>query len=429
MFCEKAERYIRHEGVNEGRIVLHSDLNNFFASVECLRHRALKAYPVAVCGSKEDRHGIVLAKNNLAKMQGVKTGDAIWQAKRLCPTLVVLEPHYDDYLYYSETVRRIYRDFSDRVEPFGLDEAWIELTGMSGSKTLADGVKGANRIRKTVYERTGLTVSVGVSDNKVFAKLASDYRKPDAVTLMGPDQYAQRIAPLAVGEMLFVGRSAQKRLRLFGIQTIGDAAHMNEDFFTQKLGKNGRSLFCGICGHDVSPVSPYAARDIIKSVGNSVTPPRDLKTEEDVRLIAYALCDKVCARLRSLGLKATTVSLSVRDEHLVTTERRKTVPPTDHAEILLENVMWLYHEQFDENKPARSLGVRTEGLVSASERPEQISLLDEKQNAGTVLDRTLDALTKKYGVGIVERALYQKDRQLSRSVRARRDEVQPFKSH
>ena len=171
MLSAEAENYINRKGVNEGRVVLHSDLNNFFASVECLKHKSLKLYPIAVCGSRDERHGIVLAKNNLAKKFGITTGQVIWQARNLCPDLIVLQPHYEEYAYYSEMIREIYRTYSDRVEPFGMDEAWIDLTGPDGVKTLADGVSVANRIRKKVYEETGLTLSVGVSDNKTFATL------------------------------------------------------------------------------------------------------------------------------------------------------------------------------------------------------------------------------------------------------------------
>lgn len=211
MLSTEAENYITHKGINRNRVVLHSDLNNFFASVECLKHKALSAYPVAVCGSKEERHGIVLAKNNLAKKCGVKTGQVIWQAKQLCPSLVVLEPHYEEYLYYSQKVRAVYARYSDRVEPFGMDEAWLEMTGIDGVKTLSDGINAANRLRKDIFEVTGLTVSVGVSDNKTFSKLASDYKKPDAVTLFGPDEYLPVISRLGIGELMYAGRSTQKR--------------------------------------------------------------------------------------------------------------------------------------------------------------------------------------------------------------------------
>ena len=187
---EKMSRmYVERMGVNEGRIVLHSDLNNFFASVECKNNPSLAGFPVAVCGNKEDRHGIVLAKNEIAKKCGVKTAEAIWQAKQKCPSLVIVPPNYDEYVRYSGMVKSVYAEYTDRVESFGIDEAWIELTGDIKIKTLEQGQCIAEEIRERIKRKTGLTVSVGVSDNKIFSKLASDYKKPDAVTVFGPHNY------------------------------------------------------------------------------------------------------------------------------------------------------------------------------------------------------------------------------------------------
>ena len=179
----KSELYINHSGINEGRVILHSDLNNFFASVECRKRPDLQGFCVAVCGSVKDRHGIVLAKNELAKKYKIKTGQPIWQAKNLCPELVVLPPDYNEYLYYSGLVGGIYSGYSDRIEPFGMDEAWIDITHSCDVKSLDDGVMVAHEIRRKIKKETGLTVSIGVSDNKVFSKLASDYKKPDSTII------------------------------------------------------------------------------------------------------------------------------------------------------------------------------------------------------------------------------------------------------
>ncbi|MBQ8759159.1 MAG: DNA polymerase IV, partial [Clostridia bacterium] len=336
MLSAEAENYINRRGVNEGRVVLHSDLNNFFASVECLKHKSLKAYPIAVCGSRDERHGIVLAKNNLAKKFGIKTGQVIWQARNLCPELIVLQPHYEEYAFYSEIIREIYRSFSDRVEPFGMDEAWIDLTGTEGVHNLSDGVEKANKIRKRVYEETGLTLSVGVSDNKTFAKLASDYKKPDAVTVFGPEEYLGIISKLAIGEMVYAGRSTQKRLKTFEIETIGDASRSSMSVFRSLLGKNGVSLYLNACGHDISRVAKVDDEDIIKSIGNSVTPPRDLCGVNDIKLMIHALSDKVCARLRNAKMRATVVQIHVRDTKLNVSERQCGLLPTDNELMLSE---------------------------------------------------------------------------------------------
>lgn len=416
MLSAEAQNYIGHRGINRSRVVLHSDLNNFFASVECLKHKALSAYPVAVCGNKEDRHGIVLAKNNLAKRYGVQTGQVIWQAKNICPSLVVLEPHFEDYMYYSQKLRTLYARYSDRVEPFGLDEAWLELTGLPGISNLADGERVAERMRREIFESTGLTVSIGVSDNKTFAKLAGDYKKPDAVTVFGPNEYLSLIAPLAVGEMMYVGRSMQKRLSSFSVHTLRDVAEKEASFFRSVLGKNGESLYHNACGHDAAPVQSATFEEELKSIGNSATTPRDM-TGEDVKLLLYALCDKVSARLREAHKKATVLQISARDTLLVTREKQCKIRPTDHADALAEAALELYERGFPEKKPLRSVGVRTAGLVQSG-AAYQASLfeLSSERNAEkeSLLDGALDDLQKRYGSKIIRRGLLYSDQTLYR---------------
>ncbi len=416
MLSTEAQNYICHRGINRSRVVLHSDLNNFFASVECLKHKALLAYPVAVCGNKEDRHGIVLAKNNLAKQYGVQTGQVIWQAKKLCPALVVLEPHFEEYMYYSQKLRTLYACYSDRVEPFGLDEAWLELTGLPGISNPSDGKKVAERLRREIFETTGLTVSIGVSDNKTFAKLAGDNKKPDAVTVFGPDEYLSVIAPLAVGEMMYVGRSMQKRLSSFSVLTLKDVAEKEASFFRSILGKSGESLYHNACGHDISPVQSTCFEDEIKSIGNSATTPRDMKGE-DVKLLLYALCDKVSARLREAHKKATVLQISARDTFLITREKQCKLRPTDHADDLAEAALALYERGFPEKKALRSVGVRTTGLVQSGSLYQETlfeSVSERDEEKETSLDGTLDALQNRYGSKIIRRGLLYSDKTLYR---------------
>lgn len=431
MLSVEAENYIRHRGENEGRVVLHSDLNNFFASVECLKHRALAAYPVAVCGNEEERHGIVLAKNNLAKKYGVKTGQVIWQAKQLCPQLVVLPPHYEEYLYYSGKVRQIYARYTDRVEPFGMDEAWLELSEVHGTRSLSDGVKAANRLRKEIFEATGLTVSVGVSDNKTFSKLASDYKKPDAVTCFGPEEFLPVISRLAIGEMMYAGRSTQKRLHSFSVETIRDAAERNLTFFRSVLGKNGENLYRSACGHDVSPVQKTNEPDAIKSIGNSATTPRDISDEGDIKLMLYALCDKVCARLRKAKLKTTVLQIQVRDSDLKVIEHQCGILPTNHADALAEQALMLYREAFPKGMALRSIGVRTAGLASDSV-VYQRSLFEadaDTEKRAEKLDNTVDSLRSRYGLHIIRRGILCTDRALYSPLYSEKHLVQPFKMH
>lgn len=428
MLSTEAENYITHKGINRNRVVLHSDLNNFFASVECLKHKALSAYPVAVCGSKEERHGIVLAKNNLAKKCGVKTGQVIWQAKQLCPSLVVLEPHYEEYLYYSQKVRAVYARYSDRVEPFGMDEAWLEMTGIDGVKTLSDGINAANRLRKDIFEATGLTVSVGVSDNKTFSKLASDYKKPDAVTLFGPDEYLPVISRLGIGELMYAGRSTQKRLHSFCVETIGDAAHKTNDFFRSILGKSGENLFHNACGYDAAPVQNLVYEDIIKSIGNSATTPRDMTDGEDVKILLYALCDKVCARLRKASLKATVLQISLRNTELKVTEKQCGILPTNHAGTLAEEALALYHRSFPEGLTLRSIGVRTTGFVKCGEEYQK-SLFEADSDKTEELDKTVDNLRMRYGIHVIRRGVLCTDKTLYSPLYSEKHLVAPFKSH
>lgn len=407
MYKSKVQMYVEHKGINEGRVVLHSDLNNFFASVECKKRPELTLFPVAVCGSVKDRHGIVLAKNEKAKKYGVKTGDAIWQAKLCCPDLIVVEPNYDDYMYYSGMVRGIYCQYSERVEPFGLDEAWIDLTGSRHIKTLSDGYDAANEIRNRVFEETGLTVSIGVSDNKVFSKLASDYKKPDAVTLFGPDNYLDTVAKMDVGELLFVGRSSKATLSDYGIRTIGQAAKAQESFMGSVLGKNGKRIHLDASGFDCSVVSRTGEVGEIKSIGNSTTPCHDLNGIDEVSAVFHSLSEKVAWRLRSACLMCSKVSISVRDTSLLTTEHQCAVVPTDNALDIAKAAIRLFCDKYDVSVPVRSVGVRTSKL-SGVNSAFQISLFDtetQKREKRRKLDEAVDGIRKKYGIGAVKRAV------------------------
>lgn len=395
-----SQKYVNKQGINEGRIVLHSDLNNFFASVECKKRPELKGLPVAVCGSREDRHGIVLAKNELAKKCGVKTAEAIWQAKLKCPGLVIVPPNYDEYVRYSRMVKEIYYGYTDLIEGFGMDEAWIELTGDRKVKTLEQGACIADEIRKRVKKETGLTVSVGVSDNKIFAKLASDYKKPDAVTVFGPDNYDEVVKKLDVGELLFVGRSTRAKLHLYGINTIGELVGTNSFFMKSMLGKNGESLYRDACGANSAKVSRWGESDEAKSIGNSVTLPRDLCNIDEVHGVFCALAEKVAYRLRSAGFAAKTVCISVRSTGLVTTEKQMPVELTSNAVEIADAATRLYIENYNVNKPVRSVGIRTTNLISKN-IGVQLEMFDKsylKREKLAKIDNTVDEIRERYGV-------------------------------
>ena len=263
------------------RVILHCDMNNFYASVECMLNPELKNKPVAVCGSVEERHGIVLAKNYAAKAFGVSTGEAIWQAKQKCRNLVVVPPHFEEYIKYSKLARNVYQRYTDQVESYGIDECWLDVTGSSSLK--GDGLLIAQEISRRMKSELGITVSVGVSLNKIFAKLGSDYKKPDAITTMYKSEYKQKAWSLPVADLLYVGKSTNRKLALFGIKTIGDLARADEDVLNSHLGKMGSILWSFANGYDDSPVKLENTHAPIKSVGNSTTTPKDLP--ESVKFI------------------------------------------------------------------------------------------------------------------------------------------------
>ena len=303
------------------RVIFHCDLNCFFASVELLDKPALWEVPVAVCGDPESRHGIILAKNESAKKRGVQTAETVWQAKKKCPVLVLLPPHHDLYKVYSKKVNEIYERFTDLVEPFGIDESWLDVTGSlhlfgGDAKALAD------RIRETVKEETGLTLSVGVSFNKVFAKLGSDLKKPDATTVIPPEGWQDIVWPLPVGAMLFAGRSTQRTLAQYGIETIGQLAACPETLAEQLLGKMGVQLWQYANGLDKSPVRPRYQHEPVKSVGNGTTFPADLVRWEQIRQGLAPLCDSVATRLRKQGLYAGGVSVTLKSADFKTASRQ-----------------------------------------------------------------------------------------------------------
>lgn len=406
------------------RTILHSDLNNFYASVECLDNPSMRTFPVAVAGDVEARHGIVLAKNYIAKGFGVATGDPLWRARQKCPDIVFIPPHYDKYVEYSGQVREIYGEYTDQVEPFGLDECWLDVTG--SYRLFGDGKTIADTIRDRIRREIGLTVSVGVSYNKVFAKLGSDMKKPDATTVITRDGFRENVWPLPVEDLLYVGRKTQRKLKDIGVNTIGDLAKLRREYMAHAFGKNGVTLWEFANGLDTSPVSNIGAKSLIKSVGNGTTTPRDLVCDEDVRVVLYSLCEHVSERLRRYGFIASTVQLSVRDCDLFTYERQmRLIYPNRTAKALFEAAFALYKKHHLKAKPIRSLSVRATGL--SVPEGEQLSLMPEIAliQKREELERTEDVLRKKYGRNALCRGIFLTDKALSSSNRADDRPVSP----
>lgn len=393
------------------RTILHVDLNNFYASVECLYRPELRGRPVAVTGDVEARHGIVLAKNQIAKGAGVKTGDVIWQAQQKCPDLVCLPADFRKYLRFSRLARAIYEDYTDQIEAFGIDECWLDVTGSTG--LFGSGAEIADDIRRRLREEVGVTASVGVSWNKIFAKLGSDMRKPDATTLITPDNFREMVWPLPVGELLYVGRSTRNRLRNRVVATIGDLAGRDPHALRLLLGVWGETLWHFANGQDESPVRRSGEESIVKSVGNSTTACRDLVTDEDVKMIVYVLAESVAARLRRHGLKCRTMVVYVRDSELSGFERQgKLTAPSFVSGDIATRAMELFREHYRWEKPIRSLGVRGADLVTAGDLT-QLDLFDRDKAAAEALERTMDGLRRRFGPYSVHRCALLQDRRLT----------------
>ena len=391
------------------RVVLHSDINNFYAGVECLHRPSIRSRPVAVAGDPELRHGIVLAKNDLAKATGVTTGEPVWKAKQKCPDLVLVPPNYPLYLRFARSARRIYARYTDQIEPFGLDEAWLDVGGSAG--IYGSGERIAQEIRMHIREELGITVSIGVSYNKVFAKLGSDMKKPDGVTVITRGNFRDKAWPLPAKELLYVGWATRRKFDAYGIRTIGDIAQASPAFLRSLLGKWGEALWTFANGNDDSPVLRANEESMIKGIGNSTTTPRDLTCNEDIQAVFYVLCESVAARMRAQNLKGRTLQIHVRDCDLASFERQGTFPqPTCLACEMVPKAMELFCANYAWTKHVRSIGVRMTGLGFA-DTPSQLSLFaDEgKRRKAEQLETTIDALRRRFGHFSIGRAVLLKE--------------------
>ena len=393
------------------RTILHIDLNNCFASIESISNPEYKQIPFAVGGDEEMRHGIILAKNDIAKKFGIKTGEPLVSACQKCPELKVVKPHYELYDYYCSQVRSLYSEYTDQVEPFGMDECWLDTTG--SASLFGNGLKIAQEIRRRVKREFSLTVSIGVSYNKIFAKLGSDYKKPDAVTLITPDNYREIVWNLPVEDLLFVGRATKAKLNRAGIRTIGQLANTSENFLVSMFGKNGRMLYSYANGFDETPVRRLTEAETIKSIGNSTTTPRDMKNEADVNLIFNLLSEQVCKRLRNHNLKGSVVQIHLRSSDLFSFERQMKLPkPTDVSGEVCSAAMELLRANYNFSQPLRSVGVRVCDLSDA-DSPRQLSLFaeenDEKQRR---IELTKDAINDRFGNYSICRAVIMSDKTL-----------------
>jgi DNA polymerase-4 len=393
------------------RCILHIDMNNFFATVECRGRDDLIGKPVAVGGDAEARHGIILAKNYEAKAYGIRTGESIFEARRKCPRLTILPPHYDEYLRVSRAAREIYSRYTDRIEAFGIDECWIDVS--ESGYLFGGGERIADEIREAVKRELGVTVSVGVSFNKIFAKLGSDYKKPDATTVITRENFRGKFWDLPVEELLFVGRASGKRLNMLGIFTIGELARADPGLLARFMGKNGLTLQSYALGRDNAPVLHQDVSYPVKSVGNSTTTPRDIKTLREAEIVFAVLCESVAVRLRAEEKKCRTVRISVRSSDLEWYSRQCRVEPT-YSEREIYRAATALYERENSFPAVRSLGVCGADLCPESD--EQISVFDGETVGRArleVLEKTADSIRDRFGKYAIRRGLMLEDPVLS----------------
>ncbi len=397
------------------RIILHSDCNCFYAAVEMLHNPALRDVPMAVGGDPEARHGIILTANYIAKSRGVKTGMALWEARQACRDVVFVTPNYDEYIRFSRKARKIYGGYTDLVEPYGLDESWLDITDSARMLGTATGMSIAREISDRIKRELGITVSIGVSWNKIFSKFGSDYKKPDAITQISRENYRDIVWGSPASDLLYVGRRTTVKLRKYGILTIGDLAEADPEFLHTVFGKIGYVLSAFARGEDQTPVAAAGDYAPIKSVGNSTTTPRDLVTDEDVRMVIYLLSESVAARLRENHFIGDVIGISIRDNGLYSFTRQHRVKIATNISEEIAGYAWqLFKENYGWEHPIRSVGVRVSNLVPDT-MPHQTDLFvsEEIREKYLKADLAVTDIRRRFGYGSVLRGLMYFDKALS----------------
>lgn len=396
------------------RVILHSDLNNFFASVEVALNPELKGKPVIVCGDPKERHGIVLAKSEEAKKCGIKTAETVYSALRKCPDAIMVPAQHHEYVRYSKKVRAIYERFTDCIEECSIDECSLDMT--ESTMLFGTGEEIAHKIRQAVKEELGVTVSIGVSFNKVFAKLASELKKPDAVTVISEENYKNVVHPLPVSELLFVGKATEETLHKIGVRTIGDLANTDEALLIKYLGKRGHQLRVYARGEDKEPVKAQKDKEDLKSIGNSTTLAKDIVDREEIKRWFYALAESVAARLRAADVgRANTVHIVVRNEKFQDSTWQTKVPPTSLCGDIAQTAFALFSKHCPYGTRVRMLGITVSGF---DYHVEQLTLDDaictdkisyaKKERA----ENAVAKIREKYGYATVQRGLVFEDEKL-----------------
>lgn len=384
--------------LTKNRVILHCDMNGFFASVELLDYPELRDKPMAVCGDPESRHGIILAKNEIAKRYGIVTAETLWQARKKCPDLETVPPHHKKYQHYSRLINEIYLQYTDMVEPFSVDESWLDVT--ASQKLFGNGKQIADKIRHQVKKELGLTLSAGVSFNKIFAKMGSDYKKPDATTVITQENYKNILWPLDIRDLFFVGKATADKLQGIGIHTIGQLAGSDRHTVTALLGKQGSIIHDYANGLDQTPVSRFDEREDVKSIGNGSTFRRNLDGIQDIRTAVIALSDTVAVRLRQKKKKAFGVKVDIKDPSLKVISRQQQLDnPTNLAENIADTAVSIIEKSWNLRHPIRMLTVTAINLCP-EDQAQQLSLFSSEniQNeTGEKMERTMDDIRKKFG--------------------------------
>lgn len=384
--------------LTKNRVILHCDMNGFFASVELLDYPELRDKPMAVCGDPESRHGIILAKNEIAKRYGIVTAETLWQARKKCPDLQTVPPHHKKYQHYSRLINEIYLQYTDMVEPFSVDESWLDVT--ASQKLFGNGKQIADKIRHQVKKELGLTLSAGVSFNKIFAKMGSDYKKPDATTVITQENYKNILWPLDIRDLFFVGKATADKLQGIGIHTIGQLAESDRHTVTALLGKQGNIIHDYANGLDQTPVSRFDEREDVKSIGNGSTFRRNLKGIQDIRTAVIALSDTVAVRLRQKKKKAFGVKVDIKDPSLKVISRQQQLDnPTNLAETLSDTAVSIIEKSWNLRHPIRMLTVTAINLCP-EDQAQQLSLFSRENvqaETGEKMERAMDDIREKFG--------------------------------
>lgn len=381
------------------RWIIHSDINHCYAQIEEMMYPELRNVPMAIGGHEEDRHGIILAKNDLAKKYHIKTGESLRDAFQKCPELLIVPPHYDDYLFYTEEVKRIYREYSDKVESFGLDEAWIDITGTEKlfHKTA---MELAEEIQRRVFKELGLTVSMGLSFNKVFAKLGSDLDKKQGLAVITRDNFKDMVFPLPVADILYIGKATSSQLNERNIYTLGDLALSSKEYIKSFLGKNGEMVWLFANGYDTLSVN--SSQQVIKSVGNGITAKHDIHTIEEAKIVLSMLAESVAKRLRQSNKLGSVISIGMRYKDLQGLSRQKRVDtPTNIAQEILDMGMILLRDNWNMAIPLRSLSISVSSLVEKETYAYQMSLFntanEEDRYEQLHLEEVIQEIKERWG--------------------------------